>query len=209
MRDIYVITHAQSVHHVEKKVGGWYDTGLTEQGRKDASITALRLASIIGNRDVQIFSSDLLRARETAEAIAERFESPVLKMAGLREISYGIAEGKPQAWLDERYIPAPDNDRLDHRPGIDGAETRRELASRIYACMDEVLSQACATQIIVTHGFSLSLIVAAWMKVPIEASGFMGFATKPASITHLQEDERFRSRTVVKLSDTAHLGAPT
>ncbi len=32
MKNLFVVTHAQSLHHIEKKVGGWYDTGLTQQG---------------------------------------------------------------------------------------------------------------------------------------------------------------------------------
>ena len=29
MKNLFVITHTQSLHHIERKVGGWYDTGLT------------------------------------------------------------------------------------------------------------------------------------------------------------------------------------
>lgn len=43
MRDLFVITHTESVHHIENKVGGWYDTGLTEQGQKNAHAAAERL----------------------------------------------------------------------------------------------------------------------------------------------------------------------
>ena len=132
MKNLFVVTHTQSIHHIENKVGGWYDTGLTPQGIEDAEATAERLAALVGRRDVEIFSSDLKRASQTAAIIANRLRCAVTETSDLREISYGVAEGKPQEWLDARYTPAPDNNRLDHKYGLDGAETRRDLAKRIF-----------------------------------------------------------------------------
>ena len=36
MRNVYVVTHAESIHYIEKNVGGWYDTSLTERGKAQA-----------------------------------------------------------------------------------------------------------------------------------------------------------------------------
>ncbi len=66
MKNLFVITHTQSLHHMERKVGGWYDTGLTQRGRDDASKVAEHLASSVGVGSAEIFSSDLLRASQTA-----------------------------------------------------------------------------------------------------------------------------------------------
>ncbi|MFK3963384.1 histidine phosphatase family protein [Ensifer adhaerens] len=209
MKELFVVTHTQSVHHVEGRVGGWYDTGLSERGRKDAAATAERLATLVGGRQVEIFSSDLLRTAETAAAIAARLAAPVTETAALREISYGVAGGRPQAWLDARYTAAPDDNRLDHDCGIDGAETRRDVALRVYPCVEAIVARPCPTQIIVTHGFTLTLVMAAWMKVPIEAAGFLSFPAKSGSITHLREDDFFRNRAVVRLADAAHLANET
>lgn len=205
VKDLFVVTHTQSIHHLENKVGGWYDTDLTPRGRQDAEATAERLVALVGQREVEIFSSDLRRASQTAAAIAKRFERPVTETADLREISYGVAGGQPQEWLDARYTPAPDNNRLDHRCGIDGAETRREVAIRVFPCVNAIVDRPCATQIIVTHGFTLSLIIAAWMKIPVDASGFISFPAKSGSITHLHQDDYFRNRSVICLADTSHL----
>lgn len=205
MKDLFVVTHTESVHHVEKKVGGWYDAGLTERGRQEASATADKLFDIIGHNDIELFSSDLLRASQTAAAIGRRFSKPAVETAALREISYGVAEGKPQDWLDARYIPAPDSDRLDHRGGIDGAESRRDVARRIYPYVETILSRDCATQIIVSHGFALSLIISAWMKIPIESCGFIAYPAPKGSITHLRQDDYFRNRAMIGFADNSHL----
>lgn len=55
MKDLFVVTHAQSVHHIEKKVAGWFDTGLTEQGQQDALFVAAALLSAIGDKEVEIY----------------------------------------------------------------------------------------------------------------------------------------------------------
>lgn len=175
MKNIYVVTHTQSEHHLEGKVGGWYDTGLTPSGRKDALATAERLATILGDSDVEIFSSDLLRASQTASVIAGQFDRTVTETSGLREISYGAAEGKPQGWLDARYVPAPDHNRMDHHVGIEGAETRRQAAERVYRSVEEIVARPCETQIIVTHGFTLTLVICTWLKLPMDATGFASF----------------------------------
>ena len=205
MKELFVVTHTESVHHLEGKVGGWYDTDLTARGREDAEATAERLVALVGGRDVEIHSSDLRRASQTADTIARRFQRPVVETADLREISYGVAGGRPQAWLDARYTPAPDDNRLDHDCGIDGAETRREVALRVVPCVDAIVARPCETQIIVTHGFTLTLVLAAWMRIPIDACGFLSFPAKSGSITHLRQDDFFRNRAVVSLADASHL----
>lgn len=205
MKELFVVTHTQSLHHVEQRVGGWYDTGLTDKGRREASAVADRLFALIGDRNVEIVSSDLKRASETAAKIGERFARPVTQDTALREISYGVAEGQPQAWLDARYVPAPDHDRLDHRGNIEGAESRRDVAARVYPLVDRLVERSCPTHILVTHGFALSLIVAAWMKVPIEVCGFMAFPAPAGSITQLRQDDFFRNRSLVRFADDDHL----
>jgi len=207
VKDIFAVTHAQSFHHTENKVGGWYDTGLTKRGRHDAMAVAERLAALIGDQAVEIYSSDLKRAAETAAAIGDRLGQPVAETASLREISYGAAEGKPQDWLDARYMPAPDENRLDHDGGIEGGESRREVALRVYPFIDEIVARPCVTQIVVTHGFTLSMVIAAWQRIPIDGAGFMAFPAKSGSITHLRQDDFFRNRAVIRLADTSHLGS--
>tara|TARA_B100000949_G_scaffold232500_1_gene246925 strand:- start:1371 stop:2036 length:666 start_codon:yes stop_codon:yes gene_type:complete len=205
MKNIYVVTHTQSIHHIENKVGGWYDTGLTPGGETDAERTADRLAALVGMEIVEVFSSDLKRAAQTADFIASRFGRPVERMRDLREISYGSAEGMPQEWLDARQIPAPDDNRLDHRGGIADGETRREFAQRIYRATNVIVNRPCQTQIIVTHGFALTFVIAAWIGMPIEAAGLVSFPARSGSITHLKQDDFRRNRAVLSLADTSHL----
>ncbi|CUX09579.1 MULTISPECIES: histidine phosphatase family protein [Rhizobium/Agrobacterium group] len=205
MKNIFVVTHTQSVHHVENKVGGWYDTELTPKGRADAEATAAKLTAMIGNAPVEIFSSDLLRASQTAAIIAEHLKHPFESTDDLREISYGSAGGMPQEWLDARQIPAPHHNRMDHRGGIADGETRREVAERVYRSVNTIISRPCPAQVIVTHGFALTFVIAAWIKMPIESVGHVSFPARSGSITHLKEDDYWQNRAVVSLADVSHL----
>ncbi|MEJ7831814.1 MAG: histidine phosphatase family protein [Nocardioides sp.] len=209
MRNVYVVTHPESTHHVEKVVGGWYDSQLTEAGARAAeSIGAALRARIPRGCDVELFSSDLQRTRQTARAIGDRLDVDVTAEPGLREKSYGEAEGRPQAWLDERFVPPPpDGDRMHHDEGIAGSETRWSLATRVYAAVYKILESSCEHQVIVTHGFAATFVLAAWIKMPIEAADYVNFPVSSGSITRLREDDFFHGRQIVALGDVSHLSS--
>jgi probable phosphoglycerate mutase len=152
---------------------------------------------------VPIFSSDLLRARETAEIVGEVLGSSVAMEPGLRELSYGVAEGQPKAWLDEQITPTH-GPRLDHHV-CEGAESRRDIATRVYAAMNGVLTSDRRDLVIVTHGFAATFVMACWIGLPIESVGYVAFAASPAGISLLVEDDVFRNRIVSCLNDTRHL----
>ena len=206
MRDLWVVVHAEAQHHVDGLVGGWYDSELTPTGRAQADRVARELRrSIPDGAEVGVYSSDLRRAAQTAEPIASALGARTVELPGLRELSYGEAEGRPQAWLDERFTPAPDHDRLDHGSGIDGAETRRQLATRVRDAVGRILADDLEHQVVVTHGFALTFVVMAWAKVPVDSTGWVNLRAGAASITHLVEDDVFRNRAVRSLGATSHL----
>ncbi|CAA9324912.1 MAG: Phosphoglycerate mutase [uncultured Nocardioidaceae bacterium] len=209
MRRLYVVTHPESEHHVSRLVGGWYDSGLTERGLRQAAVIGERIRELVpGDSQVELYSSDLRRAAQTAEAIAQQVAVEPRFLRGLREKSYGMAEGRAQSWLDERFVPPPPTgDRMHHHEGIAGAETRHELASRVYDALGSVLGSPCAHQVIVTHGFALTFVVAAWIGLPLDAAGHVGFRSHSGGITVLEQDDYFHNRAVVTLDDTSHLAA--
>ncbi|MFH8738294.1 histidine phosphatase family protein [Streptomyces sp. NPDC017964] len=207
MRTLYVVTHPEATHHVEGVVGGWHDSQLTPAGiRAAVSIAQALRARIPDGAEVEVFSSDLQRTSRTAEEIAQLFGVNPILDSRLREKSYGEAEGKPQEWLDRRFVPPPAvGKRMDHDEGVEGCETKAAWAQRIYAAMDDILQSSCAHQIIVTHGGSLTFVVASWIMMPIKSAGFARFRAPSGSITTLNEDDFFHNRQVVSLGDTLHL----
>ncbi|GAA0503163.1 phosphoglycerate mutase [Paractinoplanes deccanensis] len=207
MRTVYVVAHPEAAHHLENVVGGWHDSPLTPAGRRAATAIAGALREVVpaGSR-AALFSSDLRRARETAAEAGRVLGAAPAFDRRLREKSYGVAEGRPQAWLDARFVPPPAvGDRMNHHEGVDGAETKAAFAERVYAAMDDILRQPGEHVVVVTHGFALTFVVAAWIKMPVESLGYVNLRAPSGSITTLREDDYFHNRQVVALGDTRHL----
>lgn len=209
MRNIYVVTHPEATHHVHGLVGGWFDSELTDRGVRQARAIADALADRLGAAVAEVYSSDLRRARRTAEIVARRLGAGLTIDPDLREKSYGDAGGKPQAWLDARFIPPPENgERMRHDEGVAGAETTMDLAVRAYAAMDRVLSSDVEEQVIVTHGGTATYLLAAWVGMPIDAAGRVHFRVSSGGISLLREDDRYHSRQIARLDETGHLDEP-
>jgi len=209
MRSVYVVTHPEATHHTERLVGGWYDSQLTRAGVSAAESIGVALrAKIPRGSEVELFSSDLQRARQTAQIIGGLLEVNVTLDHGLREKSYGEAEGKPQAWLDQRFMPPPAvGDRMHHSDGVSGSENKWSFATRVYASVEGILEGRGEHQIVVTHGFTATFVLAAWIRMPIEAAGYVNFRVSPGSITELRQDDYFYNRQIVVLNGLTHLSA--
>lgn len=205
MRTLYVVTHPEATHHVDRVVGGQFNSALTPRGHRQAAAIANHLAAVVPPT-ADLYTSDLKRTLQTAEAIASKLALTPVLMTDLREKSYGEAGGKPQQWLTDRFIyPPPERERLHHHEGIPGAETRADLAHRTYRALSQILARNSSHQIIVTHGTALTFLITAWLRVPLESAGYASFRSTSGGITTLQEDDRYHYRTVESLNATTHL----
>ncbi len=199
MERLFLVTHAEATHHLEDRVGGWYDSDLTATGHAQAQQVAVDLFNRVEGTP-RIYSSDLKRAVQTATPIGEVFSTGIQLEPDLREVSCGIAEGRPNAWLDERIVPPPlTGNRLDHQI-CEGAESRRRAANRIYRFVDSIMAAHKETAIVVSHGFATSFAIAAWLGVPIETLGNAKFRLSSASITELDFDRQWGDRRLVSLN---------
>jgi probable phosphoglycerate mutase len=207
MRTLYVVTHPEATHHVDRVVGGQFNSELTPHGHHQAAAIANHLAEVVPP-GADLYTSDLKRTLQTAEAIASTLGLFPVLMTDLREKSYGEAGGKPQQWLNDRFIyPPAEGERLNHHEGILGAETRAALAHRCYRAVDQILARPTPHQIIVTHGTALTFLICAWLRFPLESAGYASFRSTSGGITTLQQDDRYHYRTVESLNTTAHLAA--
>ena len=206
VRTVSVVTHPEATHHVDGLVGGHHDSDLTPRGERQAAAIADVLRERVGASSAAVVSSDLRRTWRTAQVVGAALDVAPEADPRWREISYGDAEGRPQAWLDARYTPAPAvGDRLRHHPGVPGAQTRLDVALRVYGAMTDLLARDVDELVVVTHGFTATLVVAAWIGMPVEAAGHVAFPVGSGSITTLREDGFFHNRAVVAVGDVAHL----
>jgi probable phosphoglycerate mutase len=87
---ICIIRHGETDWNVEKRIQGHTDIPLNETGRAQALAMAFNAAH---QRFHAIYSSDLARTVETAQALAQREEQEVKLLPQLRERHYGVFQG--------------------------------------------------------------------------------------------------------------------
>jgi probable phosphoglycerate mutase len=206
---VYLVNHCQSAHTVENKIGGWYDTRLTGLGIRHAKAVADRLRCFLADseRRPQLFSSDLLRAQETAEHVALAIGSDVRLRQELREMSMGVAEGESTEWLEEHGQPPPLNGDPLHYKACRGSESRFELAARVYPFVKELVKREEPETVIVTHSGTHDVLVGAWLGLPPETLGRLQFAIYHGGISRLTINPD-GTRVVTALNDHAHLELP-
>jgi len=88
---IYLVRHGETEWNVKKIMQGHKDSNLTEKGINQAKDTAKRLKKI---KFDQVFSSDLGRAKKTAEILAIEHKLAVTTHKALRERSFGKYDGR-------------------------------------------------------------------------------------------------------------------
>lgn len=209
VKTVCVVTHPEATHHVDELVGGQFDSDLTERGQRQARLVAAALgARIPPGAAVEVSSSDLLRTRRTALAVAERLGTEVRLDPRLREKSYGVAGGRPQAWLDARFVPPPAvGERMRHDEGVAGAETKWDVAERVYAAAAEVFSSPTRHHVVITHGMAATFVLASWIEMPLESAGRVAFRFTSGGITTLHRDDFFHNHTIRELDNVDHLMA--
>ena len=162
---IIMVRHGESHWNVEKRYQGQADSGLTERGRAQAAQAALALVDEVGRVET-VWSSDLPRARDTAQAYADLTGAAVVEDARLREVSVGDWAGRT---LEEvaRELPevvAASKAGLDPRRG--GGETFAEQRERVAACLEELVETELDRAIVFTHGGAIQVGAAYAAGVP-------------------------------------------
>src|SRR5688500_9075185 len=100
---ILLVRHGETDWNLERRVQGHSDRPLNDTGRRQA----IELATALGDEPVDaIYSSDLVRAHETARILAERRGLGVTVIPELREKSFGTWEGLTDREVLQRFPEA-------------------------------------------------------------------------------------------------------
>ena len=202
MNSIILVRHGQADSNVSNLTGGWSQTALTDLGRHQAQLVAARLKQELEGVEVNSYCSDLKRAAQTAEIIAEETGLNIVPEKGFRECNNGVAAGKTKEEAEEYHVP-PTRPLLDWRQ-YPGAETWREFYLRVSQCMEKVTAEADRPLLIVTHGGTMVNIVAWWIRMPLETLSDFSLRTHNTGITILTETE-LGERAIERHNDVAHL----
>ena len=166
MEHIITVQHTQSVHHTNGMVGSWTDWDLTELGKAQADNIGKKLGDELAAKDVVLYSSDLKRAKQTAEAISKHLGVNPIFRQELRERNLGKCCGKSVQWLRDN-IECPEK-TVDDRLFSDG-ESRRDAWNRLWPFFKDVIESDEEYVIIVSHGDLLSIWNAMYIGLPVES----------------------------------------
>jgi alpha-ribazole phosphatase/probable phosphoglycerate mutase len=180
---IAFVRHAEASEDVRGRCYGSLDVGLSARGRLQAS----RLGDALAAEPVRrVLSSARVRARLTAEALAEPHGLPVELDERLCELDFGILEG---AAYDEIAATRPD---LYARWMTDptavvfpGGEGYEDLRRRATAALDDILSASVPTSlvVVVTHGGVIRALLADVLRLPRQH--VFRIAVDPCSVTRV------------------------
>lgn len=165
MKQLITIQHTQSVHHTNGMVGSWTDWHLTDLGRAQAERIARRLMPHLAGKTWTLYSSDLLRAQETAAPLAEMLGVKPILRTELRERNLGAAVGKSVQWLRENL--EMQERTVDDRLFRD-AESRRDAWNRLKPFFEELMASEDENIILVSHGDLLSIFNVMWLGLAVE-----------------------------------------
>jgi broad specificity phosphatase PhoE len=166
-------------------VGRWQghtDRSLTELGRRQAAELAERLADI--ELDA-VYSSDLLRAVETAEPVAKRLGLPLHTLPELREVDVGTWAGLTRDEVAERF---PDGFRRwsEWQTGWDGGETYDEMGKRVVEAILRLAAKHEGGRIlVVSHGGAIRALHAAAAGIDIATFRQLRPVVENARVTSL------------------------
>jgi probable phosphoglycerate mutase len=205
---ILAIRHGQTAWNADGRIQGHTDIGLDAVGNWQAE----RLAQALADDELQaIYSSDLMRARQTAAPLAARKVLPARADPGLRERGFGEFEGLSFAQIQQRW---PDQAeawrRRDPDFGAHGGEVLREFRHRVVATVDR-LARAHRGQSIalVTHGGVLDLLYREATRVALDAPRTWQLANASINrLLHSDEGMVLVGWADVGHLDAAHQGAP-
>ncbi|MBO1266114.1 histidine phosphatase family protein [Proteiniclasticum sp. SCR006] len=165
MKSIITVQHTQSMHHLNGMVGSWTDWPLSDKGKEQAETMGERLKKETEGKEFLLYSSDLLRAKETAEIIGKHLGiKPIFKEV-LRERNLGKAVGKSVAWLRENQ--QCQEKTVDDRLFSD-AESRRDVWNRLKDFYESILADENEYILIVSHGDTLSIFNALFLHLSAE-----------------------------------------
>lgn len=197
---IIAIRHGETAWNVDTRIQGHLDIPLNDTGRWQARRVGAALA---GESLGAVYASDLGRAHQTAQAVADVAGLPVLPDPGLRERAFGHFEGRTFAEIEAEW---PDQAlrwrKRDPAFEPEGGESLLRFRVRIVQTLDRLAARHPGEQIVVVgHGGVMDVLYRAATGQELQAP--RTWALGNAAINRLLWTPG--ALTLVGWGDTAHL----
>ncbi|MEH7495801.1 histidine phosphatase family protein [Neobacillus niacini] len=167
MITLYITRHGETEWNTEKRMQGWLDSNLTENGIKNAVSLGERLKE---TELTAIFSSPSGRTKATTSLIRGERDIPVIYDENLKEIKLGQWEGKTHSSIKELYqIQYESYWNAPHKYTSVGGETFEETRARAIQVLDRIKRDYKSGNIlIVTHSVVIKCLYLFFRNTSIE-----------------------------------------
>ncbi|MBQ7797463.1 MAG: histidine phosphatase family protein, partial [Lachnospiraceae bacterium] len=134
---------------------------LAEEGRRQAELLGERLKK---EHVDAVWSSDLIRAVETADIINEKLQVPREIRENLKEISFGDMEGLSDSVIADRFEDfLRGRAKMEKDMAYPGGESAADVVKRVLPVMKEISEHDYDTVAVVTHGGVIRSLVAHYL----------------------------------------------
>lgn len=199
---VYIIRHGQTDWNANGRWQGTLAVSLNAMGYHQAG----ELAAHYKDTPISaVYSSDLSRAFETAQALAAARGLTVIPDARLREMYIGALQGLTR---DEIIAQYPQDWSQMHANFFDwmpsnGSETRRQVQARMFAAFNDCAAKHPGEEIaLVSHGLAIRMLLMRLFESEIETMRALDIHNTSVTVVEPNDDGTWR---IVKLVDIHHL----
>ncbi len=156
MTRLLLVRHGQSEWNAQGRWQGQADPHLSDHGREEARLAASALSGFGGI----VFSSPLLRARETAEIISAHVsDGSVFLEPDLREIDVGEFSGLTNDQIEQRMPDAWQMLRAGKLSAFPGGEAREHFLQRVLGSLERIATHHPEADVLaVAHGGAIAAV---------------------------------------------------
>ena len=201
MLHLILVRHGETEWNVLRRYQGQTDIPLSARGKQQAELVAERL---VGQKIDAVYASDLSRAWETAQIIAEKNGLEVSPEQRLRELKFGVLEGLTFDEAETRYPDMIAAWLEDFNNTPEGAETIASFNVRVASLMDDFKRKHDEEIVLlVGHGGSLSETLRVVLGLSSEKRWYLEMEN--TSLSEVLISEEYVS--LKRLNDTCHLAS--
>lgn len=198
---VLAIRHGETAWNVDTRIQGQLDIPLNDNGRWQAQ----RLARALAARDPidTVYTSDLLRAWDTARAVSDAAGVALVLDEGLRERGFGVFEGQTFAEIEARWPQESQRWRQrDPHWAPEGGESLSQMRERVLATLARLAAAHRGEQIVlVAHGGVMDMLYREATGLGLQAPRTWQLGNAAVNRLLWTPD----SLTLVGWSDTSHL----